>query len=52
MEKQNELEATTTTKKTYQKPNLVRYGAIQQITKGGNTDRPEGSGQGNRDKMP
>jgi hypothetical protein len=51
MEKQNELEATTT-KKTYQKPNLVRYGAIRQITKGGNTDRPEGPGQGNSNKKP
>ncbi len=51
MKKQDKPNVTTT-KKTYRKPNLVRYGDVQKITKGGSVDSPEGKGTGNENKMP
>lgn len=36
----------------YHIPKLVKYGPIGKLTLGGSVQRPEGSGVGNKNKMP
>lgn len=40
-----------TDRKVYHRPELTSYGSLQQLTTGGTSDSPEGTGVGNESKI-